>query len=79
MPRLGGQQDARLHTELAGAGIDRRHALVEVDPPDVLSLFERAGLEVVSMDRPAADDPALFLAGAAAGALAAARIPARDG
>jgi len=77
VPRLGGHRDARLQTELAGAGIDRRHALVEIEPPDVLALFERAGLDVVSMGRPAADDPALFLAGAAAGMLAAARIPAR--
>jgi hypothetical protein len=75
VPRLGGDDDTRLHADLITAGIDRRHALVEVDPPDVLALFEKADLDVVSMDRPAAADPALFLAGAAAGVLAAARLP----
>jgi hypothetical protein len=75
VPRLGGDEGVRLHADLSAAGIDRRHALVEVEPPDVLALFEQAELDVVSMDRPAAADPALFLAGAAAGALAAARVP----
>jgi hypothetical protein len=74
VPHLGGPEDDRLRADLADAGIDRRHDLVEVQPPDVLALFERADLDVVSMDRPAAADPALFLAGAAAGTLAAARV-----
>jgi hypothetical protein len=74
VPRLGGDHDARLRAELADAALDRRHDLVDVDPPDVLALFERHGLDVVSMGRAAADDPALYLAGAAAGALAAARL-----
>ena len=30
-----------LRADLADAGIDRRHDVVEVDPPDVLTLFER--------------------------------------
>ena len=63
--------DRRLREGLVAAGIDRRHELVEVDAPDALELFERHGLRIVSMGRPAADDPALFQAGAAAGALAA--------
>ncbi|MGH9033019.1 MAG: DUF3866 family protein [Acidimicrobiia bacterium] len=74
VPRLGGDEDARLQADLVAAGIDARHELVEVDPPDVLALLDRAGLEVVSMGRPAAADPALFLAAGAAGALAARRI-----
>lgn len=74
VPRLGGDHEARLRAELADAALDRRHDLVDVDPPDVLALFERHGLDVVSMGRAAADDPALYLAGAAAGALAAARL-----
>jgi hypothetical protein len=73
VPRLGGDEDARLRADLAEAGIDRRHDLVDVTPPDVLSLFAEHGLEVVSMGRPAADDPALFLAAGAAGALAGER------
>ncbi len=41
--------------------------------PDVLGLLAEHGLDVVSMGRPAAADPALFLAAGAAGALAADR------
>jgi hypothetical protein len=74
VPRLGGEEDARLRADLTASGIDERHQLVDVDPPDVLALFERAGLDVVSMGRPAAADPAMFLAAGAAGALAAARL-----
>jgi hypothetical protein len=77
VPRLDDDQAARLRADLSAAGIDTRHTLVDVEAPDVLALFERAGLDVVSMNRPASEDPALFLAGAAAGALAAARVPAR--
>ncbi len=74
VPHLEEAEDEALRRGLADAGLDRRHDLVEVEPPDVLGLFERAGLDVVSMGRPAVADPALFLAGAAAGALAAARL-----
>jgi hypothetical protein len=73
VPKLGGNDDTRLRSDLAEAGIERRHDLVEVTPPDVLRLLEHHGLRVVSMGRPAADDPALFLAAGAAGALAADR------
>jgi hypothetical protein len=73
VPRLGGDDGARLRSDLASSGVARRHDLVEVTPPDVLELLARRGIEVVSMGRPAADDPALFLAAAAAGTLAAER------
>jgi hypothetical protein len=73
VPRLGGDEDARLRADLADAGIDTRHDLVEVTSPDVLGLLDQQGLRVVSMGRPADDDPALFLAAGAAGALAAER------
>jgi len=72
VPRLRGEQGARLAADLARARLQDRHDLVEVDPPDVLALFARHGLEVASMGRPASEDPALFRAGGAAGALAAA-------
>ena len=52
-------------------GSTARHDLVDVDAPDVLELFARHGLAIASMGRPAADDPALFQAAAAAGTLAA--------
>jgi hypothetical protein len=71
LPTLGGEQEATIRADLAEAGIDRRHDIVDVAPPDVLDALGPAGLDVVSMGRPAHDDPALFLAAAAAGALAA--------
>jgi Protein of unknown function (DUF3866) len=71
VPELGPPQDEVLWAELVDAGLDRRHELVEVTPPDVLALFAQHRLEVESMGRSATEDPALFLAGAAAGALAA--------
>ena len=72
VPCVGGAQEERLRADLVAAGIDERHELVDVEPPDVLALFAGHGLEVVSMNRPAAADPVLFLAAAAAGRLAAA-------
>lgn len=77
LPLLGGEEEAVMRAELAEAGIDARHDVIDVTPPDVLADLGPAGLDVVSMGRPAADDPALFLAAAAAGLLAADRAPAR--
>jgi hypothetical protein len=74
VPRLGGPEEARLRVDLEHAGILTRHEVVEVSSPDVHALFARHGLEVESMGRPAAADPALFLAGGAAGVLAADRL-----
>ncbi|MET0627201.1 MAG: DUF3866 family protein [Acidimicrobiia bacterium] len=77
VPRLGdAAQDAQLRADLVAAGIDRRHELVDVDAPDAIELFASLGLRVQSMGRPAEDDPALFQAAAAAGALAATRLGA---
>jgi hypothetical protein len=77
VPCVGGAEEARLRADLAAAGIDRLHELVDVDPPDVLALFACAGLEVNSMGRPAAADPVLFQAAAAAGVVAVDRMPGR--
>jgi hypothetical protein len=74
VPELPVEQAARLRADLEAAEIDRRHELVDVSAPDALGLFERYGLVVASMGRPAADDPALFQAAAAAGTLAAQRV-----
>jgi Protein of unknown function (DUF3866) len=74
VPTLPAEQAHRLRADLEAAGIDRRHDLVDVDGPDALELFARHDLRVESMGRPAADDPALFQAGAAAGTLAARRV-----
>ena len=68
------EQAARLAADLHSAGIDDRHELVTVDAPDALELLARHQLRVQSMGRPAEDDPALFQAAAAAGALAASHV-----
>jgi hypothetical protein len=75
LPRIGGPGEERLRADLAAAGIDTRHDVVEVDPPDVLRLFEEHGLDIVSMGRPASADPVFFQAAAAAGVVAVARRP----
>jgi len=64
---------APLRDDLASAGIDRRHDIVAVEPPDILELLAGHGLEVTSMGRPAAADPILFQSAVAAGTLAAQR------
>ncbi|HEU5308835.1 MAG TPA: DUF3866 family protein [Acidimicrobiia bacterium] len=79
VPALPAEQEARLRRDLEAAGIDRRHQLVDVDAPDALELFARHGLHIASMGRPAAADPALFQAAAAAGALAARHVTASSG
>ena len=72
VPRLRDpEQHRRIHDDLRAAGIDRRHDLVDVDAADAIALLESHALRVVSMGRPAAADPALFQAAAAAGTLAA--------
>ena len=71
LPAVGGEAEKRLRDDLAGAGIDDRHEIVAVEPPDILSLFAEHGLEITSMNRPAVADPILFQSAAAAGALAA--------
>jgi len=71
LPLIGGPEEQQLRADLSAAGIDTHHDVVEVDPPDVLGLFVHHNLDIVSMGRPAADDPVLFLAAAAAGIVAA--------
>jgi hypothetical protein len=71
MPAVGGDAEARLATDLAGAGLDERHDVVRVEVPDPVALLDRHALVVESMGRPAADDPILHACAAAAGTLAA--------
>ena len=71
VPAVGGSEQACLVRDLGDAGIDARHDVVMVEPPDVLPLLGPDGLDVVSMGRPAATDAIMFHAAAAAGALAA--------
>ena len=79
VPCVGGEDEARIRADLALAGIDVRHDVVDVPPPDVLGLFARHDLHIVSMGRPAEADPVMFQAAAAAGLVAAERIPPRSG
>ncbi|MEX2255343.1 MAG: DUF3866 family protein [Acidimicrobiia bacterium] len=78
VPRVGGIEEERLRADLAAAGLDSRHEIVDVAPVDVLRLFADHGLDIVSMGRPAADDPVMFEAAAAAGVVAVDLIPPRD-
>ena len=71
VPTVGGDEEHRIRADLAAAGIDARHDLVDVAPVGVLDLFAARDLQVESMGRPATDDPVLFEAAAAAGILAA--------
>jgi hypothetical protein len=74
IPCVGGDEEARIRADLATPGVGDRHRLVDVEPPDVLGHFARRGLRITSMGRAAEDDPVLFEAAGAAGALAAAAI-----
>lgn len=59
VPLIGGPDEERIRADIKASGIDERHDVVSVDPGDVLGRFERLGLDVSSMGRPAASDPAL--------------------
>jgi hypothetical protein len=68
------EQSVRLWGDLESSGIAAKHELVEVDAPDALELLASYDLHVQSMGRSAEEDPALFQAAAAAGALAASHV-----
>jgi hypothetical protein len=73
VPTVGGEEEAILRSELASSGLAGRHELVDVPPVGIIELLASLELEIVSMGRPAADDPVLFETAAAAGVVAAAR------
>jgi hypothetical protein len=77
VPTVGGDEEATLRSELAESGLADRHELVDVPPSGIIELLESLDLKIVSMGRPAADDPVLFETAAAAGVVAASRIVAR--
>ncbi len=70
LPLVGGPEEDRLRADITGAGLDERHDVVTLKPPDVLGLFDQHGLTVTSMGRPAAADPVFFACAAAAGVVA---------
>jgi hypothetical protein len=57
------------------AEIEARHDIVRVPECGIVERMAAAGLTVTSMGRPAADDPLLFECAAAAGTVAARRLP----
>lgn len=71
LPLVGGVEEDTLRRALVDTGLESRHDIVTVKPPDILGLFEKHGLAVTSMGRPAAADPVFFACAAAAGTLAA--------
>ena len=77
VPCVGGEEETILRDELASSGLAERHELVDVPPTGIIELLDSLDLHIVSMGRPAADDPVLFETAAAAGAVAASRIVAR--
>lgn len=75
VPLVGGDEEARVRADLAAAGIDGRHDIVDVPVTDAVGSLAAHHLSVASMGRPAAEDPVLFEAAAAAGVLAAQVVP----
>jgi len=73
VPTVGGDHEARLRADLADAGLDTRHEIVDVAPIGILDRFAERGLDIISMGRPAREDPVLFEAAAAAGVVAVQR------
>jgi hypothetical protein len=76
LPTVGGDEERVLRAALAAGGLTDRHEIVEVAPAGIVQLLDAHDLHIVSMGRAAADDPVLFEAAAAAGAVAAARVNA---
>ncbi|HEX6971342.1 MAG TPA: DUF3866 family protein [Limnochordia bacterium] len=79
LPALGGREEAELAAQAARAGLAERHTLVWEPTAPLRERLERHAALLRSMGRSFDDDPAFFLAGAAAGAVAArlAAPPAR--
>jgi hypothetical protein len=74
-PFLPEEEGERVHIQLAAAGIEERHDVVWADGRPGLDLLTERGIHVSSMGRPVDETPELFLAGAAAGAVAASFLP----
>jgi len=74
VPCVGGEPERILRAELASGGVADRHELVDVAAVGAVELLASFDLDVVTMGRPAADDPVMFEAAAAAGIVAARRV-----
>lgn len=71
VPLLDEEERAAVWDGLRATRLEERHQLVEADGRPALDALASAGVEVRSMGRTIAEDPAFFLAGGAAGVLAA--------
>ena len=71
VPRLPAAQAQVVRDQIHSTGIAARHHLLEADGRPGMDLLEESGIEASSMGRGLHEDEALFLAAAAAGALAA--------
>jgi hypothetical protein len=71
VPFLPEEEGERVHLQLSAAGVEDRHDLVWADGRPGLDLLRERGIEVSSMGRTIEETPELFLAAAAAGAVAA--------
>jgi hypothetical protein len=71
VPAVGGEEEKQVRADLAAHDLDHRHDIVDVEPAGIVTLLAEHRLHVVSMGRPAADDPVLFEAAAASGTWAA--------
>jgi hypothetical protein len=70
VPSLEEPMRSQVWDSLRDAGLENRHQLVEVSGEPAMTALEGHGIEVASMGRSPADDPAFFLAAGAAGVLA---------
>ncbi len=70
LPELPEEQAAQLARQIGEAGIDARHKVVTAAGRPGLAVLEQAGLKVTTMGRTAEEEPAFFLAAAAAGKVA---------
>lgn len=80
LPRLAAHEQQVVDAQLAAAGIFQRHRLVVEDRgPAALAALAAAGIPLRSMGRGPAEDPAPFLAAAAAGWVAAGLLQRGEG
>lgn len=71
VPEMDGDKGAHIERQLRDAGIESRHEIVTAPGEPGLELLRKKGLDPSSMGRRMSQAPELFLAAAAAGAVAA--------
>lgn len=74
LPELVADRRKEIEAQVESSGLATKHDIVFAAGEPGLREAERRGIELISMGRDAQEDPAFFLAAAAAGAVAAERI-----